>query len=361
MKLFFLLPSLLVFTLSLGVFASETPTDSVGIEKKGTKTLLLYKISAGESLFSIARKYKTSVSEIMAENDMAPDDKLKADQIIKVPYSTPPPPNKNNNLTGKIHTVKTGEGLYGIARQYKIKVEELKKWNNLVSETIKEGMLLQVSNPAKSEKKDKEKNETQAKENVSTDPKANTEGQKIHIVKAGEGLFKISQLHKISVANLRKWNNLDNDDISIGQELILEKPTKKTETLAVIKETEKPKEIVKQTEKIKETEKPKEPATNYNIPVSSPGEKTLETGMAEAIDDGQSNDAFLALHRTAPVGMIVQIRNLSNDMTVFVKVVGKLPDTGANDKLIVKISKKAYDRLAAIDRRFRVETSYFPQ
>jgi hypothetical protein len=49
-----------------------------------------------------------------------------------------------------------------------------------------------------------------------------------------------------------------------------------------------------------------------------------------------------------------------NNMSVFVKVVGKLPDTGANDKLVVKITQKAYERLAAIDRRFRVEVTYLP-
>jgi rare lipoprotein A (peptidoglycan hydrolase) len=69
---------------------------------------------------------------------------------------------------------------------------------------------------------------------------------------------------------------------------------------------------------------------------------------------------FLALHRTAPVGTIMQVRNQMNDLSVFVKVIGKLPDTGANDKVIVKLSKKAYERLAALDKRFRVELSYMP-
>lgn len=57
------------------------------------------------------------------------------------------------------------------------------------------------------------------------------------------------------------------------------------------------------------------------------------------IDSGNS-DMFLALHRTAPVGTIMQVRNQMNDLSVFVKVIGKLPDTGANDKVVVKISKK---------------------
>ena len=41
------------------------------------------------------------------------------------------------------------------------------------------------------------------------------------------------------------------------------------------------------------------------------------------------------------------------------RVVGPIPDTGVNDKLVVKISKSAYDRLGAIDPKFRVEVTYY--
>jgi hypothetical protein len=49
-----------------------------------------------------------------------------------------------------------------------------------------------------------------------------------------------------------------------------------------------------------------------------------------------------------------------NDQTVFVRVVGPIPPTGDNGKLLLKISKKAYDRLGAVDSRFPVEVSYIP-
>jgi hypothetical protein len=41
-----------------------------------------------------------------------------------------------------------------------------------------------------------------------------------------------------------------------------------------------------------------------------------------------------------------------------VKVVGKLPETGSNEKLIIRISRQAYDRLMATGKRFPVEVSY---
>jgi rare lipoprotein A (peptidoglycan hydrolase) len=88
--------------------------------------------------------------------------------------------------------------------------------------------------------------------------------------------------------------------------------------------------------------------------------KVVEAGLAESINDSGNTEGYYALHRSAPVGTILQVRNEMNNLSVFVKVVGKLPDTGANDKLVVKITQKAYERLAAVDKRFRVEVTYLP-
>ena len=56
----------------------------------------------------------------------------------------------------------------------------------------------------------------------------------------------------------------------------------------------------------------------------------------------------------------MQVKNEMNNQTVFVRVVGTIPNTGDNAKVILKISKKAYDRLGAVDSRFPVELSYIP-
>ena len=47
-----------------------------------------------------------------------------------------------------------------------------------------------------------------------------------------------------------------------------------------------------------------------------------------------------------------------NTKYVFVKVVGILPDTGDNDKSIIKISQAAVNKLGALDAHFQVELSY---
>jgi hypothetical protein len=88
-------------------------------------------------------------------------------------------------------------------------------------------------------------------------------------------------------------------------------------------------------------------------------DEVMEAGLAELIEGTEGNRKYLALHRTAPVGTILKVRNELNNREVFVRVMGKLQDTAPNSKLILKLSRSAYDRLGAIDPRFRVEVTYY--
>src|SRR5687767_4389091 len=89
------LPSASAFS---GISASM-PADSVGVEKKGSKVLILYKVGPGETLSSISRKYNTSVEAIKAEN-VINGSGLKLGDVIKVPYTARP------SFAGKkVHTV----------------------------------------------------------------------------------------------------------------------------------------------------------------------------------------------------------------------------------------------------------------
>jgi hypothetical protein len=84
-----------------------------------------------------------------------------------------------------------------------------------------------------------------------------------------------------------------------------------------------------------------------------------ELGLAELIEGTEGNRKYLALHRTAKTGSILKVRNELNNREVFVRVAGPLPNTGVNDKLVIKISKSAFDRLGGVDQKFRVEVTYY--
>jgi uncharacterized membrane protein len=87
--------------------------------------------------------------------------------------------------------------------------------------------------------------------------------------------------------------------------------------------------------------------------------KKIETGIAELIDVPDNSGKFLALHRTAPIGTLVLVKNLTNNQSIWVKVIGRLP--GGDSKVIIKLSPKAFEKLNAVDKRVRAEISYLLQ
>lgn len=123
-------------------------------------------------------------------------------------------PNSGVINTGglKRHTVRSGDNLYAIARLYDISHRDLMDWNNLDPLTaLQIGQVLAVENPAGKV--------------GTTNVVMNIEQIKKHKIIRGETIFGIAGKHNVSVSNLAKWNELDeNTVLSLGQELFLEDP-----------------------------------------------------------------------------------------------------------------------------------------
>src|SRR5690606_32179375 len=175
-----------------------------------------------------------------------------------------------------------------------------------------------------------------------------------HKVAQGQTLFSIAQQYGAKVEDLKAWNGLSSNTLSLGQSLKVGKDTKSSVPTVI-------------SSPAKETVAVKAPsggssassAPKVNTASSSTAYKNIkETGQAEVIDGTGNHKKYLVLHRTAPVGTIMRIRNEANDVTVFARVVGVLPNTGDNNKLIIKVSKAAFDQLKAVNSRFPVEVSY---
>jgi len=102
-------------------------------------------------------------------------------------------------------------------------------------------------------------------------------------------------------------------------------------------------------------------AINKNSPyVFAKGRKEIsEQGVASWIEDEEVNaNKYYALHRTAPKGTIIRITNRMNQKSVFVKVIGVLPETGDNEGLIIKVSKASADKLGVLDKKFQADLVY---
>lgn len=97
-------------------------------------------VEKGETLYSLARKYEITITELAEINHFSPDTHIKIGQKLIIP-------GKNTlQQTEKpiVHVVMKGETLYGIAAQYKITVEKIIKDNNLKNDTIYVGQKLTI-------------------------------------------------------------------------------------------------------------------------------------------------------------------------------------------------------------------------
>lgn len=193
------------------------PNDSIGVKEKNGKKYIQHKVEKGETLFALSRKYNVHVDKIMDANEgMKP--RLKQNQVVLIPFkaeTSAEEATSQKQQQPKTHTVQKGETLFSISRKYDASVKEIKKWNNLKTNSISVGQKLKVAASSSATTK------TQPEQN-------NTTGTKKHTVQKGHTLFSISQKYGVSVNELKKWNDIDNaSELAVGDNIIVSKPDKK--------------------------------------------------------------------------------------------------------------------------------------
>lgn len=138
-----------------------------------------YTVKAGDTLWNIAKKYNTTVEELMKLNNLT-NDLIMIGKILNIPKAS-------MSTSTNTYIVKAGDTLWNIAKRYNTTVEKLMDLNNLSTDLIMIGQQLTV-------------------------PNNNT-----YVVKAGDTLWNIAKRHNTTVENLMRLNNLTSDLITIGQ------------------------------------------------------------------------------------------------------------------------------------------------
>jgi LysM repeat protein len=322
----------LVFTL----FAScAPPGDSIGTETINGKTYVLHRVEQKETLYSISRRYGVTIASIVEQNPKA-DGGLEVGQVLKVPYVARLAVKTANGL---VHKVAPKETLYSIARLYGVEVSELRAKNGLKDDNLTVGQELTIPRKSTSPVR----------------PPAQVQPVKgVHTVAAGETLYSIARQYNVGVEDLKKWNSLAGTDLKVGQVLFLTQPMYQKEAPVTASNPAVTPQVTQENRSVPG----KEPAIVISESVRN-ADEIIETGVGEVIEGSEGNRKYLALHRTAPTGSILKVKNEMNQREVFVRVVGTLPDTGRNDEVLIKISKSACDRMGVIDPRFRVQVTYY--
>ncbi|MEL3970738.1 LysM peptidoglycan-binding domain-containing protein [Rossellomorea oryzaecorticis] len=194
-----------------------------------------HKVEAGDTLWSISKKYDVSISELKQMNNLQNAVIFPRQQLVVTKNPTSSVPTNSNTTPpsvgegSKTYTVKSGDTLIRIANSHSISLADLKKWNQISSHIIYPGQKLTVgaSNPAQVKEPIKKEEDTTTAvkdkiESTTTQPVSNSDNV-VYSVNPGDTLYKISREFSVSVQDIKQWNSLKSDVIHIGQKLELAK------------------------------------------------------------------------------------------------------------------------------------------
>lgn len=155
-----------------------------------------YTVKFGDTLYSIANKFNTTVNDIKRLNNLT-NDNLNIGQRLKIPKEEVEEEFIN-------YTVKLGDTLYTIAQNYGIDVNDIIEYNSLGTTVLIPNQVLKI-------------------------PTIVEFDENIYTVKPGDTLYAIANLYGSTVDEIKTLNGLYNNTLSIGQQLKL--PTKTIEEI----------------------------------------------------------------------------------------------------------------------------------
>ena len=283
------------------------------------------------------------------------------------------------------HTVVAKESYSSIGRLYNINGRELANYNKLDYEKgLSIGQILKV--PVK---KDAVVNVPVAKvETPVSKPVVNVGKEALyHTVQAKETLYGVSKKYNVTVADIKKWNNINVDGLNVGATIIVGYEAKEIEAVTIVK-NETPKQVVEvvkvEPEKpkvveVKKVEPPKEvkpiatQAVNRSIGSGFNGgyfkdsytekggwDASKENGTAAVFKStsGWDDGKYYCLHNNAAQGSIIKVVNNTTGKTIYAKVLDVIPDIKQNTGVIIRISNAAAAELGAGENQFDCTINY---
>lgn len=170
---------------------------------KAEDTNISYVVKKGDTLYSIANQYGTTVNDIKKYNNLT-SDSLSIGQIIEIPSGTSIVTPSEDDIINEenLYIVQNGDTLWSISRKFGVSVNDIKNQNNLTSDILSVGMNLII-------------------------PTGTTSNNNIivYTVKRGDSLWALAREYNTTINDIKQLNNLTSDVLSIGQELQIKKNT----------------------------------------------------------------------------------------------------------------------------------------
>ena len=152
---------------------------------------ITYIVQKGDTLYSIAKRFNTTVDAIKRLNNLT-SDILSISQQLKIPNTSDEEENEPI-----IYTVVRGDTLYSIARRFNTTVDAIKRLNGLTSNILSIGQQIKIPNS----------NDIEVNEPI------------IYTVVSGDTLYSIARRFNTTVDAIKNLNGLTSNILSIGQQL----------------------------------------------------------------------------------------------------------------------------------------------
>lgn len=186
---------------------------------------------SGQTPEHIARQHDMGAWQIYKYNDLKRGESLNPGEIV---YLKP----KRRKGDVETHTIKEGETLRSVSQEHAVKLKQVYRRNRLKpGQQVRPGEVIYLQKkrelPPALEQSGQEKTEVApvVSPSVKTDQPVKVENEaplnpNFHEVQPGETLYSIARKRSVSVADLRKWNNLDTALLKPGQLLVLKSGVK---------------------------------------------------------------------------------------------------------------------------------------
>jgi membrane-bound lytic murein transglycosylase D len=189
-----------------------------------------HKVKKGDNLSEIAAKYDVAMSDIKKWNKLKSNNvalgkslkiitnervvttvkKLVKSENIAATEKSKKEAVENTEKPEDFYIVEQGDNLSTIAKKHNITIDELKKWNNLQDNTIQLESKLKIADITNKDDK--------------TQVAPKTEIRNIeYTVQAGDNLGSIARKNNVAVSDIKMWNELSDDNIQLGDKLIVAK------------------------------------------------------------------------------------------------------------------------------------------
>lgn len=163
----------------------------------------IYTVKKGDSLWKIANKYNTTVEKLKSANNLKTNT-LSVGQKLVIPSISVSPEVSDTYIVQK------GDSLWSIANKFNMTVSELKNLNNLTNNLLSIGQVLKIKD-------------------------SSSNGETTYTVQKGDSLWVIANKYGITTEELKNYNKLTSNLLSIGQVLKIPQGKTSTENIYTVK------------------------------------------------------------------------------------------------------------------------------